>query len=743
MNLTLERGDLLQMDPISHKGTLKLLPLGKKNKQKLVIADDSGQVSCYEFKKGEPQVVFQLKVFDGPVTCVALGGNTSKKDKIFVSHSQRIVGITKKGKDFFKLASSLTETISNISVEDTRIWTGCEFVYNLYDNGKDTAYFICKDQINDLIVAHVTRDSDYDAVLACRDSCIRIIHGSEKFVEIPTQSAVTAVAFSEIESDIKATKSPTALVYALETGVMGVVRIFPSGEYDYLWSIDDGIKRSPITCIALFDINKDKVNEIIVGRDDGRLEVYKQDSILSEPFKVFSKDIGESIRSVECGFVNSSDFSEVIIAGYSGKVISFTTEPVYSRAQEDNYGRSIQTINNENRIKHMRSEVDGLKKKLEKEREKLKKTEKPSTVTQIKPANDFSINSKFVHDPDLAAYVLTIELQTPIDLVILRSSVILDLVETDTGTSVLSVTPPELQTIAPGEEALSKYVAVFRCQSQEKRILLNLRTNEGEYGDLLITVVAASAPKAAKIIKYDLKPLSLHTKVHVLQEDESVRPRNSVRYSGNLQLSVLHEWAQAIFPDVPPRLDEGTNEQRLTFRNSFTGAIAVCEIKRNEMIIESESASTIAIVKENITRLANYRRVTLEEHMSTNDSSIASFLTLIRSKLDHQLSLSRKILLVDAIQEIAMMKETADHKNSNWLSTEYNDILLEQETIRKEFKARDKSLEYLSGIITDLYVDWNKLQGIDARHRIPQVIGLIHEGNFENLVHSFLAYKHK
>jgi hypothetical protein len=32
MQISLERGDLLQLDPISHTGTVKLLPPGKKNK---------------------------------------------------------------------------------------------------------------------------------------------------------------------------------------------------------------------------------------------------------------------------------------------------------------------------------------------------------------------------------------------------------------------------------------------------------------------------------------------------------------------------------------------------------------------------------------------------------------------------------------------------------------------------------------------------------------------------------------
>jgi hypothetical protein len=59
---------------------------------------------------------------------------------------------------------------------------------------------------------------------------------------------------------------------------------------------------------------------------------------------------GESIKALECGFVNSTEHCEVciytsnivhsrffpvqiLVVGYSGKVISFTTEPVTIRAQ--------------------------------------------------------------------------------------------------------------------------------------------------------------------------------------------------------------------------------------------------------------------------------------------------------------------------------------------------------------------------------------------------------------------------
>eukprot|EP00981_Chlorochromonas_danica_P004752 scaffold954_cov173-Ochromonas_danica.AAC.38 len=545
--LTLERADLLQLEPISNRGTLKLLPLGKKNKQKLVVGDDSGQIGCYEFKKGEPQIVFQMKVFEGPITSVALGGgNPQKRDRIFLSHSQRIVGITKKGKEFFKLTSSLTETIQNIAVEDTRIWTGCEHIYNLYDNGKDLTYYVSKGQINDLTVSHLTKENEFDVILACQDKYIRIVHGSQLFLEIPVNNAVTVVCHLEMDNDMAPLANcPRHLIYGTVKGEIGLIEITSNATFEILWEIYDEEKKSEITSITTCDINKDYVPEIIVGRDDGRLEVFKltPENLLVEPSLIFSKDIGQSIRSVVCGVVNTVDYVEVIVAAYSGKVISFTTEPVRARATEDSYGRSIQTVNNENRIRYLRKEVEELKKKVEKEREKVKKLNLPNTLGQAsKVVPELAANTKFDIDSSLAAYVLQIELQSPLDLVVLQCPVVLDLVDTEqTGNAVLSVTPPHLQPMIQGGEGSNpcRYVAVFRCQSAERRISLSLRSNEGEYGDLIITIVAATSPKTAKVMKYELKPLSLHVKVHKLSTEEAERPRNRIRYTGEYIPNVM------------------------------------------------------------------------------------------------------------------------------------------------------------------------------------------------------------
>lgn len=91
--------------------------------------------------------------------------------------------------------------------------------------------------------------------------------------------------------------------------------------------------------------------------------------------------------------------------------------------------------------------------------------------------------------------------------------------------------------------------------------------------------------------------------------------------------------------------------------------------------------------------------------------------------------------IIDAVQEISMQ----DQSSSSWLSPEYADILGNQERIRKEFKLRAKSLEYLSGIITDLFVDWNRLRGQDVRTKIAALHQVLLSNNIDQVVETILG----
>jgi hypothetical protein len=71
---------------------------------------------------------------------------------------------------------------------------------------------------------------------------------------------------------------------------------------------------------------------------------------------------------------------------------------------------------------------------------------------------------------------------------------------------------------------------------------------------------------------------------------------------------------------------------------------------------------------------------------------------------------------------------------------EYAEIIRDQELIRKEHAQRAKTLERLTGIITDLFVDWHKLHGVDARAGIHALQTCVLNGAFNEFYQMILHF---
>ena len=127
-------------------------------------------------------------------------------------------------------------------------------------------------------------------------------------------------------------------------------------------------------------------------------------------------------------------------------------------------------------------------------------------------------------------------------MVVVRSPVVLDLTDgpahaalSNASGAVISITPPsmlESLSLSTPDNPCRFLAAVRAATPQERRLALFLRPNEGESGDLILTVVTASNPKMAKMVKFPLRPLSLHVRVHIITDAEAKRPRHRVKFSG-------------------------------------------------------------------------------------------------------------------------------------------------------------------------------------------------------------------
>ena len=243
MELVLERSDLLQVGTVSYRNTMKLIEGGKSGRARICVGDDHGYVECFEIKKGEPQSTFKMRASsEGPVQAVAIGGVAGKNDKVFAASGQTVVGLKRNGKQFFKMQSSLVEPIHHMVVDESHLFTGCEYVFNQYDEGRDDGFFMCHDKINAMVVRRVDGGGGHYAILGCQDRCVRIVVGSDLNQEIPMDSPVTALELYDApdapprpsaEADGKeeaheAPRDATAfeVVYGTENGAVGLLRVF-------------------------------------------------------------------------------------------------------------------------------------------------------------------------------------------------------------------------------------------------------------------------------------------------------------------------------------------------------------------------------------------------------------------------------------------------------------------------------------------------------------------------------------
>ena len=212
--------------------------------------------------------------------------------QIFACHGQNILGVTKKGKEFFKLTSPLTESINNIFVEETNIWTSCEYIYNAYENGADVGFYMCHDQIHSMVMENVSKQTEYSAILGCQDSAIRVVDGSQLTFEVATPGPVMALATGN-DQGAKLRAGAANIIYGTGTGTLAKIAIDGSN-FSTLWQVHDE-QKATITDVCSADITQDGHDEVVVSRDDGRLDVFSMDSATGEPVLSFSRDMSECI----------------------------------------------------------------------------------------------------------------------------------------------------------------------------------------------------------------------------------------------------------------------------------------------------------------------------------------------------------------------------------------------------------------------------------------------------------------
>jgi len=282
----------------------------------------------------------------------------------------------------------------------------------------------------------------------------------------------------------------------------------------------------------------------------------------------------------------------------------------------------------------------------------------------------------------------------------------IELLEADSNVAIVSTTPP-----APGSAGV---LATYRCQAgvNVNRLELNIRTSEGRYGSLQAYVWPRISPKTARAASYPIKPLSLHTRLHDIGDEASLPLMSMLKLGGAFSLPEVHSWVVACLPEVPARLQG--ESATFAFRNTFLDTVLHCAYKQGEAVFRSDSLTTLAIVKEVVTKEATARKIQIQVTVDAKEETVPALLRKIDPMMRYQLSLSNKVKLIETLKEVKMQEP-----DTSFLAPEYVEILENEEQIKRELKEQPGRLQFLYGIITDLYVDNYKFKGQNVTQHVP------------------------
>ncbi|XP_032079429.1 Bardet-Biedl syndrome 7 protein isoform X1 [Thamnophis elegans] len=699
MELSLNRMDYLQVGVTSQK-TMKLLPAsGRKATQKVVTGDHDGVITCFGIKKGEAIPVF--KTLPGEkIARLELGGALNTlQEKIFVAAGSEVRGFTKKGKQFLSFNTNLTENIKAMYISGSDLFLGASYIYNHYCDCKDQHYYLSGDKINDVLCLPPDKLSCIIPVLACQDRVLRVLQGSELLyeMEVPGPPAVLAL------NNGNGGDTGEDVLFGTSDGKIGLVQITGVSPIEK-WKVGNEKKRGGILCMDSFDILGDGVKELLIGRDDGILEIYKFETEKSPVFK-YEYALSESVTSIQGGCVGKEGYDEIVTSTFSGWVSGLTTEPIHGECGLDELKMTHEM---QTKVSFLRNELEQLQMKVLQEREKYQQSSQSSTAISAVPT--FSINDKFALNKDDASYSLVLEVQAAIDIVLLQCDVPIDLKDVDKNSAVVSFTDCEAE---PNGNFL---LATYRCQVHTTRIELKILSIEGRYGTLQAYVIPRVQPKTCQVRQYQIKPLSLHQRTHCLDHD---RPMNTLTLKGQFSFAEVHSWIVFCLPEVPEKTPVGDSVS-FYFQNTFLDTQLECTYRKGEGYFKSDNISTISILKDVLSKEATKRKINLNISCDMDEASVNHTLNLIHPKLEYQLMLAKKVELIDALKELQ-----AHEGNMDFLIPEYRNILEESDQLLIEHKKQPTSLERLYGMITDLFIDKFKFKGTNVKTKVPLLLEIL------------------
>ncbi|RWS26652.1 hypothetical protein B4U80_03066 [Leptotrombidium deliense] len=723
MDSKLNRLDFMQVG-LTSKNALSVLDPGyaeDSGEITAVVGDHSGSVHCFQIRENSMETETVFKTLPGPnakISCIQVVGNVSGSPKIMVAFGSSVIrGLTRKGKQFFGVElNNLTEPIKHFQLRwPNELFVCGNYIFNHYlisdessskSNVSNKNFYVSPGKIVDMVVVEDKYRRRIVPVLLCEDRLLRILKDSSCQYEIET-CGVPSAMFSY--GTVTSKENDFLFTYGTLEGKTAMVKLdFTQSalEAKHRWEIPEKGTRAPVHCISAME----KSGELYIGRSDGNVEIWTFSESCdadghefidmdSSPLFRLQHNCSESITSI----CVCRDGTLLLCSTFTGVIFGLTRTEIIRQSVSTIDGTTTTEL--QQKIDFLKCEISELELKLTAEKEEYqeltaRKNRRGQPKVGLSALPYFAINDSFLIQED-ATYLLTLEVEVPIDCVIIQSDIPLDLIDCERNSAVISF----------NDNLQNEVLATFRCQANTTRLEVKVGSIEGQSGLLRAYIMTRMTPKGCQLKTYQIKALSLHKRKY--KDDPDLKTFfNKLTLKGGFSLYEAHTWLSMCLPEIPEKLVTSNTQSTIdyNFVSTLTDTVLVCNCGKGSLNFESDNISTISILKDYITREATKKSIALEMNLNVNEGSVSSTLRKLYPKLKALLKLKEKEMMSEAIKELSI----TDPEVAKAMMDDINNIQI-------DVNVAVLSLDRLYGLITDLFIDYNKMKGNTSKSSVANI----------------------
>ncbi len=240
----------------------------------------------------------------------------------------KVRGLTKKGKEFYRIEPALGEKIQQVIVCNTNMWIIGEHSVFCYDNDRALATVTCPADITCCEYVPMAGGAEHCIVLGCADGILRVVLRNALHFEAPLRSPLTALRFQREGPSARGSGLVQCeLAFGCRNGAWGRLAITAQGMTLLSRQAPQQSTGAVTALHSMLGLTGASTRELVVAYESSLLQVFRATES-NELLLCCSNKVGDAVVNLDAGHALDAGTMCIVAHTQSGRVLAYTAGSV-------------------------------------------------------------------------------------------------------------------------------------------------------------------------------------------------------------------------------------------------------------------------------------------------------------------------------------------------------------------------------------------------------------------------------